>query len=162
MMAAIAGGTMPATHESRRAAIAVLALGLYLEAMEWIDLYPWNNIRGGNGQETLDYILAGIFAVLAILLWRGGRIAALIALAFVALWGWLQISTWWIPYFAGASADWKKTYAQWFAECTQLLPATPDRLPPDANHLVLQALVLIAFVACALAAVRAFRNPAAR
>ncbi|HWA03471.1 MAG TPA: hypothetical protein VG819_08080 [Rhizomicrobium sp.] len=160
-MAAAPERRTSAMHNSRRAAIAMLVLGLYLEAMEWIDLYSWNNIRGGNGQESLDYILAGIFAVLVILLWRGGRIAALLALAFTALWGWLQISTWWIPYIQGASPGWKKTYAHWFAECVQILPATPDRLPPDANHVVLQVLVLIAFVASAIAAVSAFRDRSA-
>ncbi len=57
----------PGLIQCRRAAMAVLALGAYLEAMEWISLYPWNNIRGGNGQETLDYIIAG----LCLCWWRG-------------------------------------------------------------------------------------------
>ncbi|MDE1986862.1 MAG: hypothetical protein KGJ53_00575 [Alphaproteobacteria bacterium] len=85
------------------AAIGVLALGVYIEAMEWIDLYPWNNIRGGNGQEMLDYIIAGVVVALAAWLWRGGRIPALVSAALTGAWTWLQISTWWLPYIEGAT-----------------------------------------------------------
>jgi hypothetical protein len=146
----------PGLIQCRRAALALLALGVYLEAMEWIDLYPWNNIRGGNGQATLDFIIAGIVAAQVAWLWWGGRIPALLATVLVGLWGYLQVATWWVPYFEGASPGWKKVYAKWFAGSTQILPATADRLPPDANHLVLQVFVLIAFLLSAIAVFAAF------
>ncbi|MGH6871937.1 MAG: hypothetical protein ACREHE_10570 [Rhizomicrobium sp.] len=152
----------PGLTQCRRAAAALLALGIYLEAMEWIDLYPWNNIRGGNGQETLDYVIAGVVIALVAWLWRGGRIPALLALAFATFWSWLQLTTWWIPYIEGASPQWQRIYAKWFAGCTQILPATPGHLPPDANHVVLDVLVAIAFVTAVHAAIAAFRTRAAR
>lgn len=144
--------------QSRRAAIAVALLGIYLEAVEWIDLYSWNDIRHGNGQDATDYIIAAVIAVLAIWLWIGGRIPALLSTALIGFWGYLQITTWWIPYFAGASPGWKKVYAKWFAGCTQILPATPDHLPPDANHLVLHILIAVAFVLSVSAAIASFRR----
>ncbi|HTQ12955.1 MAG TPA: hypothetical protein VMH86_03695 [Rhizomicrobium sp.] len=153
---------MTALKACRRAAAALLALGIYLEAMEWIDLYPWNNIRGGNGQQTLDYAIAAVVAALAAWLWRGGRIPALLALAFAGFWGWLQVTTWWIPYIAGASPQWQRVYDKWFGGCIQILPAAPGHPPPDANHLVLDLLVAAAFVTAAQAAVAAFRDGARR
>lgn len=145
-----------ATKACRRAALAVLTLGLYLEATEWIDLYPWNNIRSGNGQETLDYVVGAILLVLVILLWRSVRLAAPLSAVLIGYWGWLEFSTWWIPYFRGASAGWEKTYAKWFAGSVQFLPSSPGHLPPDANHLVLQLLLVIVVLLSAIAAVKSF------
>jgi len=146
----------------RRAAIALLMLGVYLEGMEWVDLYPWNNIRGGNGQETLDYIIAGVVIALAAWLWRGGRVPALVSAALTAAWTWLQISTWWLPYIEGASPGWKRVYVKWFANCVQILPASPNHLPPDANHIVLQLLALGTFALSVHAAIGEFRRGSIR
>ena len=150
--------TTPGQPQCRRAALAVLALGIYLEAMEWIDFYPWNNIRAGNGQATLDVVIAGVLSILIAWLWWGGRIPALLSAGLIGLWGYFQIVTWWIPYIEGASSGWKKVYAKWFAGSTQILPASPDHLPPDANHFVLQLFVLLAFLLSASAAVAAFSS----
>jgi hypothetical protein len=147
---------------ARRAAIALALLGVYLEGMEWINLYPWNDIRGGNGQETLDYAVAVILIVLVVWLWRGSRIAALLSFAFCCLWGWLQVTSWWVPYILGATPGWKRTYAKWFANCTQILPSSPDHLPPDANHFVLQLFVLAALVTSGYALIVSSRQAEVR
>ena len=42
---------------------------VYLELTEWIDLFPWNDIRQGNGQAGLDVVL-GVLIVLAIVATR--------------------------------------------------------------------------------------------
>ena len=140
----------------RRAAVAVLVAGLYMEAVEWIDLYPWNDIRHGNGQATLDYAIAAV--VLAQFLWllRGDRAGALVAVALMGLWSWLQIATWWLPYFAGVSPGWAKVYAKWFAGTTQILPTWPNHLPPDANHLTLDLLIFSAFLSSLAALIASF------
>ncbi len=91
-------------------------------------------------------------------LWHGGRVPALLATALTRARSWLQITTWWIPYIEGASPEWKTTYAKWFASGVQILPATPDHLPPDANHVVLQVLALIAFAFSAVAVVATLRR----
>jgi hypothetical protein len=43
---------------NRAAAVSVALLGGYLQLVEWVDLLPWNDIRRGNGQESLDLVLA--------------------------------------------------------------------------------------------------------
>jgi hypothetical protein len=149
---------MTSSPAMKRAAVGVLALGAYLEVVEWANLYPWNDIRSGNGQATLDYAIAAIILVLFVVLWRGGRIAGVVATALMGLWGWLQIQTWWLPYFTGASPGWKKVYARWFSGTTQILPVWADHLPPDANHFALNLLLLLAFVLCAIATVGEFRR----
>jgi len=148
----------PGLKESHRAALAVAALALYLQATEWINLYPWNDIRAGNGQEQTDIIIALVTAGLVAALWWGGRIAALLATALMGIWGWLQVSSWWIPYIAGATPQWKRIYAKWFAGGVHILPKTENHLPPDANHLVLHILILIAFVLSLAALVASFRR----
>jgi hypothetical protein len=126
------------------AAAALALLGIYLQVIEWIDLHPWNNIRNGNGQALLDIALAIIMSGMVALLLAGFRwVAWLVSLGLTA-WAILQIQTWWLPYFAGASPGWARTYARWFADNVQLLPSTPGHLPPDASHIVLHILLLTA------------------
>ena len=128
------------------AAIAVSVVGGYLQLVEWVDLFPWNDVRNGNGQETVDLILAGVTVLLVLFLWYGGKFAAITSSLGMAIWTWLQVSTWWIPYFRGAPPGWKRVYERWFSETVQVLPRTEANLPPDANHLVLHILILAAFV----------------
>ncbi len=134
------------TKPNRHAAISMLVVGVYLQFVEWIDMFPWNDIRSGNGQETLDLILAGVTFLFVISLWFGGKWAAALSSIGMLVWIYLQISTWWIPYFFGASEGWKRVYANWFSETVHILPSTADNLPPDANHLLLHILILVALV----------------
>lgn len=139
-------------------------LGLYLQLVEWVDLGPWNNfVQGSNGQEQVDLLLGVLTVVLALSLWRGGRIAALGAVAATGAWAALQIATWWVPYLQGATPAWQRTYARWFADNVQVLPGDATHLPPDANHLLLHILIAVAFVLSLIAA-RAARgsSPPAR
>jgi hypothetical protein len=131
-------------------------LGGYLQAVERIDLHPWNDVRHGNGQQTLDLILAGATLGLAAALWVSRRWAPLLASAALAVWAWLQATSWWLPYVRGASPGWRRIYARWFAGTTQALPGDADHLPPGANHLVLQALIAAALALCLVATLRGF------
>ena len=140
----------------RLAALCVLVLGGYLQLVEWVDLFPWNDVRRGNGQETLDLILAAATLVLAATLWVSRRWAPLLAVGGLAAWAWLQAVTWWFPYFEGASPGWRRTWDRWFSETIHILPRDADHLPPDANHLLLQALIVVALAASLTAVARGF------
>lgn len=137
----------------RAAALSVMILGGYLQLVEWVDMFPWNNIRNGNGQEMLDIAMGITTLILATLLWRGWRAAALVSALAIAFWAWLQIQSWWIPYFQGATQGWERHYEHWFGETVSWLPRSDRHLPPDANHLVLHVLIVIALVACVRAAI---------
>lgn len=144
----------------RCAALAVLTLGVYLQVVEWIDLYPWNDVRTGNGQEMLDLMLAPLTVMLVAWLWTSRRWGPLTAAIALMVWAGLQVTTWWSPYVWGASPGWRRTYDRWFADTVQVLPNDGVHLPPDANHLVLQALIVAALACSAVAAWQGFRRPA--
>jgi hypothetical protein len=143
----------------RVAAVCVLVLGVYLQVAEWVDLYPWNNVRQGNGQEMLDIALAAAAGVLVGALWMSRRWAPLLAAWALSMWAWLQAVTWWPPYFGGATPGWRDVHARWFDDTLHVLPRDALHLPPDANHLTLQVLIVIALAACLNAAWRGFAEP---
>ena len=138
-------------NNNRFSALCLLMLGIYLQAVEWIDMFPWNNVKNGNGQETMDLLLAVGFVILIVWLWVGRKLAAFITSLALSFWLWLQIQTWWIPYFNGATDHWERVYLNWFSETTQFMQVTENHYPPDANHLLLQALIVL----CLLSNIRA-------
>ena len=142
----------------RLAAGAVLVLGIYLQVAEWIDLHPWNDVRDGNGQETLDIALAAATGVLTGALWVSRRWAPLLAVAALSMWAWLQAMTWWWPYLTGASPGWRQVYDGWFQGTLHVLPRDETHLPPDANHLTLHVLIVLALTASLAAAWRGFAD----
>lgn len=136
---------------------AQAALLIYLQVIEWIDLFPWNDVRRGNGQESLDVAL-GIFMLVGVFVtWRRWWRAMAIAAAGYAVWLGLQVTTFWIPYARGASPRWQRIHAANFSQTIQWLPRWDNHLPPDASHFVLQ-LLLVATLAAQIAATRRARR----
>ena len=76
-----------------------------------------------------------------------------LALASYMVWLGLQLWTWWPPYLIGASEHWSQVYERAFARSTPILPRWGNHLPPDAMHVVLQAL-LVGVVASGLTLLR--------
>src|SRR5438067_10037569 len=128
----------------RRASIAAqIVCLLYLQATEWISLPPWNNVAHGNGQAGLDIVIAIAGAVILWAAWKAPRSGFPLALMVYGAWLGLQIESWWVPYFRGASPQWQRVYARWFDATYKFLPARGDHPVPDADHVVLHALLLI-------------------
>ena len=46
----------------RKSVASQLLLLVYLEVVEWVPLFPWNDLRRGNGHEGLDLALAILMA----------------------------------------------------------------------------------------------------
>jgi hypothetical protein len=142
---------VPAKNRTRAAVAAQVILLAYLQIIEWVNLYPWNDIRRGNGQETLDIVIGIVMLAAIIATWRRWRPGMFIALAAYVGWLVLQITTFWIPYARGASPRWARIHAANFAQTVQWLPNKGNHLPPDASHFVLQLLLVAAIVYTALA-----------
>ena len=73
------------------------------------------------------------------------------------VWLALQIRQWWIPYLFGPTAlhrDFGWYFANGYDRTIKILPEIDDRLIPDAQHLVLQALSLIVAMAATVAMLR--------
>ena len=157
--------TIPSAQSNRSRFHAALAsqalLGIYLQVVEWIPLGRWNNIANGNGQASLDIILAAVQAVILVFYWKRWRWAMLAGLGLYALWLYLEISSWWVPYFRGASPQMMRFYEHWFANTYKFLPPIDGHPIPDAEHSVLLALLLLVLT-WSLAAIRkAFSKQAA-
>jgi hypothetical protein len=160
-MTATSAATVPAPAATvrhrqlwRHAVAWQIALAVYMQAISWIPLGRWNHqpcCPTGLAQLQQGRLDAGeavgllAFLVPVIVFVAAGRYrwrwAACLSLAAYGIWLALQLWTWWPPYVVGASDRWARVYARAFAEATQVLPRWGDHLPPDAMHLVLQALL---------------------
>lgn len=130
----------------------------YLGIIEWVNLYPWNDIRRGNGQEVLDIVLGVVMLACIAATARRLRTGVIVASVVYLAWLGLQITTFWIPYVNGASPRWQRIHAANFAQTVQWLPTSGTHLPPDASHFVLQLLLVVALVTTVVAAARLKRN----
>ncbi len=130
----------------RAAVVAQLVLAVYLQLIEWVPMPPWNDLSRGNGQERLDLILAAV--MLALVVGTARRSRAAMALAVVALAGWLalQIQSGWVPDFTGGSPGGRRPDEVWVARHDRVLPAIGDHPVPDAAHVVLHVLIAVALV----------------
>lgn len=129
----------------------LLLLG-YLEVIEWINLYPWNDIRHGNGQPLVDIAIGITMLLLMLATLRTTRLGAAVAAILYGLWLLIQVINWWVPYARGASPMWQRIYSATFASTVKLLPNFGTHLAPDAAHIVLQLLIAAAIVATAKSA----------
>ncbi|MCI0355592.1 MAG: hypothetical protein L0099_11225 [Acidobacteria bacterium] len=143
----------PASRPARNptfvaAAVTQALLALYLQVIEWVDLFPWNNVRGGNGQEAFDVSMAVVQSGLVVAAWKGMRPSLAVGAALYSVWLVLQIRAWWLPYFWGATEQRMQHYTRWFGETYKFLPPIGDHPIPDAAHVVLQLLIVAALAAC--------------
>lgn len=136
------------------ALVSQVLLLVYYQVVEWINLFPWNEIRGGNGQETLDCVVGAIMLTLIILTWLRIRWGMMLAVLLYSVLLWLQITSWWLPYVRGASPSWQRVYGKFFGHTTKFLLTYGDHLAPDACHVVLQVLVIAAITTTLLAIYR--------
>jgi hypothetical protein len=130
---------------------------IYLQAIEWLNLSPWNDVRGGNGQEGLDIALGGFMLLALIATWRRWWPGMLVAALGYGVWLWLQLTTFWVPYVGGASPRWQAIHARHFSQTIQWLPRWDTHLPPDASHFVLQLILAVALFATAAATLQRAR-----
>ena len=137
----------------RRIALwAQLLLLAYLEIIEWVNLYPWNDIRQGNGQPMVDVVIGIIMVVMMLATARTARWGAALAAVLYVVWLFIQVISWWVPYVLGASPMWQHIYAANFSSTVKLLPNSGTHLAPDAAHIVLQLLIAAAMIATAKSA----------
>jgi hypothetical protein len=131
---------------------------VYLEVIEWIDMFPWNDVRRGNGQEGLDIALGLLMASAILATYRRWRIGMVGAVLVYVVWLSLQIGTFWTAYIGGASPQWQRIHAANFAQTIQWLPGWGTHLPPDASHFILQVLLVITLITTTVATIRVLRG----
>jgi hypothetical protein len=115
----------------------------YLQLVEWVDLFPWNDLSKGNGQEKLD--IAILAAQVLIATWFVRQRLSLMMAGWMAyaVWLYLQIDSWWRPYLSGNRVVGPNWY---FAKTYKFLPQIDARPTPDADHIVLQLLLVVVLI----------------
>ncbi len=136
------------------AVTAQLLCAFYLQFIEWIPVFPWNDLSRGNGQETLDVIMAVVQLAIALGFWFSSRVTMGLGLAAYGVWFYLQIDHWWRPYLFGGRTVGPNWY---FAKTYKFLPLIDSRPTPDAAHVVLQVILLLVLVTGVAALYRVIR-----
>jgi hypothetical protein len=140
------------------AVAAQLVCAAYLQFIEWVPVFPWNDLSHGNGQETLDLILAVVQLAIALGFWVSSRVAMGLGLAAYSGWMYLQIDSWWRPYLFGGRTVGPHWY---FARTYKFLPMIDHRPTPDAAHVVLQVSLLLVSITGVAALYRVVSRPSA-
>jgi len=130
----------------------------YLQLVEWVDLFPWNDLSNGNAQERLDIVLLVSQLAVAAFFYRRWLVAMCMGWAAYAGWLYLQVVSWWQPYLLGGRSVGPNWY---FARTYKFVPQIGERPAPDADHIVLQLLLLAVLVTGAVAILRRVREPRA-
>jgi hypothetical protein len=149
----------PPPFAIKLAVAAQLLCAAYLQFIEWVPVFPWNDLSHGNGQETLDVILAVVQLAVALGFWVQSRVAIGLGLAAYSGWMYLQLDSWWRPYLFGG----RKVGPHWyFARTYKFLPAIDSRPTPDAAHVVLQLTLVLVLVTGVMALYQVIRRRAKR
>lgn len=122
----------------------------YYALIEYTDIYPWNDIRNGSGQERIDPAVLALQGMLIVGTARGARWARPANLVAYGGWFGLQVSSWWVPYLRGPSEELQQRYDRYFSSTVRFLPRIRRRpWVPDAAHIVLQGLIAASLVTSA-------------
>jgi predicted membrane channel-forming protein YqfA (hemolysin III family) len=145
--------------------LVVAAVG-YFVVTTFVDLYPFNNVRGARRSEQVKEVSvnAPIMAVPAVLLgsaavfslpalgYAAGVIELLVAVAGLLLW--------WMPYLtgrtvpwatAGTRISWSELHTRTYAQTVIVMPYIGDRPRPNLEHMILHGLILSAAICTFLA-----------
>jgi hypothetical protein len=152
------GHTSSSFNSLKFALVAQALLAVYLQMVEWIPLGHWNNIANGNPQQPLDVAIAVIQLAVIVFYWRRWRWPMILGLGLYALWLYLEISSWWVPYFRGASPQFMRFYEHWFGNTYKFLPPIDGHPVPDAEHTVILALLVTVLTFSVIATFKTFRS----
>jgi hypothetical protein len=152
------GPTSSTFSALKYALVSQVVLAVYLQVVEWIPLGRWNNVANGNGQGSSDIILAVLQAIILVFYWKRWRWPMLAGLGLYGLWLYLEISSWWVPYFRGASPQFMRFYEHWFGNTYKFLPTIDGHPVPDAEHTVILALLVTVLTTSIIAIRMTFRR----
>jgi hypothetical protein len=139
------------------ALILQMLIVVYWEVTEYVDLFPFNDVRGNHWRDSISASLANDVPKLLILAvfwfartqWQSKwyRFFLFSAGVYYLVYLGLQIRVWYPRYLWGATAEEAKAYAEKFGQTIKLLPTYGHHLPPDLQHHVLQLITVAIIVA---------------
>jgi hypothetical protein len=143
------------------AATLAVALAAYLFLTDWINLAPWNNIEDMPVRQKLLISLANYTPLffIAFAIAQPSRILVGLALLVGLIDLAMHIAYWWLPYLRGATAEHNREHARMFGGTTTFLPAIGNNPIPNAQHVVVGALMLAMVATSVAAAITVFGAP---
>src|SRR5215472_18418072 len=129
----------------RWSAVLHLLLTAYLWLVASLPLGNWNRQRDPHLIPALlqfkgiglgDAGMLAFISLPAVFFWLAYRrrwfLAGAAALLADAVWLWMQIQSWWIPYLFGTAIRWQLEYAK--GPTTKVLPSFGSHVAPDGMH----------------------------
>ncbi len=125
----------------------------YQLLIDWVNLFPWNDIATKTAKTRLLELLLNYSPLLLI---AYGFHQATPTPKLYALMGSLaylvgHLNAWWRPYLLGATPNQKAEYQQYFSRTYTFLPPIGDHPIPDAAHVVLGSICLLMVISSFLA-----------
>lgn len=133
------------------AILSKILLLTYYQIVEWVDLFPWNNLSTAHNQRSVSLALGSLqlvflYGFMSQIEWLMGT-----GLGAYLLWMVFQVANWWVPYFRGASERHMQLYSEIFGKTYKFLPAIGNHPVPDTNHIILHFLLLTVIISASLA-----------
>lgn len=123
----------------------------YHQVTTWFPLFPWNDVKKYTRKELIleagiNGLLMGIGVVCLVV--GNGEFCRTYPLIYYPLLFVGECVDWWIPYFSPAFAKARKIwdYDTHFSRTIKLIPHTPGKRTPDANHIVLHIMTIVTLI----------------
>jgi hypothetical protein len=146
-----------ATVSLRKVSVFCLAiLLLYYQMDRWAPLGAWNGeFRWPvhNDQFYSDIVIGIVLLWMIRSFYKRQIVGMWVSVALLTVWLGVHIQLWWIPYVRGTAAEHAANYPL-YGSHSQILPAVGSHHTPDIEQAVLDLLLFVTSVVCALAAFR--------
>ena len=110
----------------------------WLVLIDWVPLFPLNDLRADNARQRLIAAAANYPVPLliagAIALHRTWSLAAALALCLLCLAG--HLWSWWVPYLGFGTAAQREVYERDYRRTWKILPTTGRAVVIDVQHMV--------------------------
>ena len=126
------------------AVVVPLTLLAYLLVLDFVDLFPWNDLSAvGVREQVLGLLVNDLIVLLIATAFMQAR-HVFHLLAVLASWLFLlgHVVAWWIPYLYGSSTQAIQEHARYYSRTMTFLPPIQDHPTPNAAHVVVGVLAL--------------------
>ena len=121
--------------------------------VDFIDLFPWNDLSVVTTQERVLGILVNELplVLIAAAFAQSRRVIRVLAVLASALFVVGHIAAWWIPYLFGTSAGVTEEHVRRYGQTVTFLPPIDDHPIPNAAHVVVGVITLATLICTVMA-----------
>ncbi|MEW9529874.1 hypothetical protein [Microbispora sp. NPDC049125] len=131
------------------ALVTPLVLVAYLLVIDWVPLFPFNDLEVQSVRERVGAGAANYPVILAISV-AAALDAGVVALVLACLTMAGHLVNWWLPYFGVSFAAQRETYRREYARTWKVLPTEGRAVVIDVQHMVVGVMTVVMLVAVAV------------